>query len=59
MKRIFQVVHPRCVCQIIQYVFIVSTTLYINILVHLFMLYINYMFRPLRMAIFRFQYKFL
>ena len=26
----FQVVHPRCVCQIIQYVFIVSTTLYIN-----------------------------
>ena len=28
----FQVVHPRCVCQIIQYVFIVSTTLYINII---------------------------
>ena len=28
----FQVVHLRCVCQIIQYVFIVSTTLYINII---------------------------
>jgi len=28
----FQVVHPRCVCQIIQYVFIVSTTSYINII---------------------------
>ena len=28
----FQVVHPRCVCQIIQYVFIVSRTLYINII---------------------------
>jgi len=28
----FQVVHPRCVCQIIQYVFIVFTTSYINII---------------------------
>ena len=28
----FQVVHPRCVSQIIQYVFIVFTTLYINII---------------------------
>jgi len=28
----FQVVHPRCVCQIIQYVFIVFTTLYIYII---------------------------
>jgi len=32
MSFFFQVVHHRCVCQIIQYVFIVSTTLYINII---------------------------
>ena len=35
----FQVVHSRCVCQIIQYVFIVSTTLYINIISSTFIQY--------------------
>jgi len=44
---------------VIQYVFIVFTTLYINIIISTFvLLYINYMFRPLRVAIFRFSTNF-